>query len=344
MNELIRRLLFLPEQGSTLALRSDHLHFFILVVSFTGAFLVGAVGLVFLVRYRKREELAITPHLEAPPWLEGIFIGVPLAFFLLWFVLGLRDYTWANEPPADAMDVYVTGKQWMWKFSYPDGPSEAGVLKVPAGRPVRLLITSRDVVHSFFVPDFRMKKDAVPGRYTQLWFEAPRPGRHEVLCAEYCGLDHSLMRAQVEVLSPEDFERWRSEEGERQRQQHPPEAQEAASPPMASRGERVAAEAGCLKCHSVDGSAHIGPTFLALYGREEVLEDGRVRVDEAYLTESMMQPAARVVRGYLPVMPSYFGRLSVGEVASLVEYIKSLRPSGPPPATPQEPAYVPARK
>jgi cytochrome c oxidase subunit 2 len=333
VNSLLRRMLFLPEQSSTFAPKADQLHFFIFTATMLVATAVGIFGLYFLVRYRRRALGAPTPEVVAPHWLEAIFIGVPLAFFLLWFRIGFADFVWTTTAPKNALDVYVAGKQWMWTFSYPDGPGDLQVLHVPSGRPVRLLITSRDVVHSFFVPDFRIKRDAVPGRYTEVWFEAPQPGRHQVLCAEYCGLDHSIMRAEVEVLGPAEFEAWRARQ---------PLVARGGVGDLAVRGEAAAAEAGCLKCHSLDGSAHIGPSFQGLYGRDEVLTGGtRILVDEAYVTESMMEPTAKIVAGFAPVMPSFFGQLTPAQTASIVEFIKSLRSPRPTAAKPQEPLYGP---
>ncbi|RKG81593.1 cytochrome c oxidase subunit II [Corallococcus sp. CA049B] len=333
MNELLRRLFFLPEQGSTFAVKVDHLHYVLLLTTLAVGVGIGAVGLVFLVRYRRRTASDPTPRVVAPTWLEALFIGVPLSLFLLWFVLGFKQFVWVMSPPQDALDVYVTGKQWMWKFTYPGGPSAIDTLVVPSGRPVRLLLTSRDVIHSFYVPDFRMKRDAIPGRYTDLWFEAPKPGRHQVLCAEYCGMDHSQMRGEVVVLPPAAFEAWR----DAQRRNLP-----VAAEPMAVRGERIAAAQGCLQCHTVTGAPHIGPTWLGLYGRQEPLEGGgAVLADEAYLTESMMDPLAKVVAGYAPVMPGYHGRLSAEDSGALVEFIKSLRPTRPGVTAAEEPVYVP---
>lgn len=346
MNELLRRLFFLPEQGSTFAVEVDHLHYFLFLTTLAVATGIGITGITFLVRYHRRTALDPTPHVVAPMWLEGLFIGVPLSLFLLWFVLGFRQYIWVSSPPRDALDVYVTGKQWMWKFTYPGGPSAIDTLVVPSGRPVRLLITSRDVIHSFFVPDFRMKRDAVPGRYTEIWFEAPKPGSHLVLCAEYCGLDHSQMRGEVVVLKPADFEAWRAAQlGGVPVAGLPGAATTPRPESMAVRGEFVAVAQGCLQCHSVTGARHIGPTWLGLYGRLEPLEGGGVVLaDEAYLTESMMDPLAKVVAGYVPVMPSYHGRLSAEDSGALVEFIKSLQPTRPGVTSAQEPAYVPVRR
>jgi cytochrome c oxidase subunit 2 len=231
----------------------------------------------------------------------------------------------------------------MWKFSYPQGPSSLSVLRVPKGKPVRLLITSRDVVHSFFVPDFRVKQDAVPGRYTQLWFEATELGPHPLECAEYCGLQHSRMLGTVEVMPPEDFQRWIESQtrGLADRQDATPPQSRMA---LRAMGQKVAVSEGCMRCHSVDGTPHIGPTWLDLYGRTETLSTGeKVLADEAYLTQSMMNPAAKIVAGFQPVMPSFQGRLDPEQTAALLEYIKSLKSPRLGQTTSKEPAYEPAR-
>jgi len=163
---------------------------------------VGLTAVFFFVRYRRRSETQTTPHIEPKTWLEALFVTVPLIFFLAWFFLGYREFVRQTTPPIDSMDVYVMGKKWMWKFAYPEGPNAINVLRVPAGQNVRLLMTSRDVIHSFFVPEFRVKADVLPGRYTQLWFNATTPGRYQILCAEYCGAGHSIMRGEVIVLRP----------------------------------------------------------------------------------------------------------------------------------------------
>jgi cytochrome c oxidase subunit 2 len=334
LRDLLRTALFLPEGGSTFSDRVDDMHFVIIGTTMAVGLGIGLVTLFFVVRYRRRSEGDAPPRLTAPPWLEAIFVSVPLTLFLVWGAVGFADYEWAHVAPRGALDVYVVGKQWMWKFAWPDGGSDINVLRVPVGRPIRLLITSRDVIHSFFVPAFRLKQDAVPGRYTEIWFEAKKPGRYPVYCAEFCGLDHSQMSATVEVLSEADFERWRQDSAGLR------VAQGLVPGGMAEHGRSVAADKGCLKCHTLDGTAHIGPTWLGLYGREETLMTGqRVVADEGYLTESMMDPGAKIVLGFLPVMPSFQGQLTPAEVASLLELIKSLRPAVP--TASQEPVYVP---
>jgi cytochrome c oxidase subunit 2 len=339
VNELLRRLLFLPPQASAAAADVDHLHFFVILTTILVSSVAGVLAVYFMARYRRRRDDQPTPHLTAPRWLEALFVVVPLSFFLLWFRIGFGQFVTATSPPPDAMDVYVTGKQWMWKFAYPDGPNGLEVLRVPADRPVRLLLTSRDVIHGFFVPAFRLKQDALPGRYTQTWFVATVPGTYPVYCSQYCGTSHSTMRAAA-------FDRWRDDERRGRAKEHDtalgdPEDRPRASD-MVAVGRRLAASEGCLKCHSVDGSAHIGPTWLDLYRRRENLADGTtVLADEGYLTESMMDPRAKQVAGFALTMPVYAGKLGAGETAALVEYIKSLRTSVVP-APVEGPVYAPA--
>lgn len=331
MNEILRRLLFLPEQASTFAVEVDHLHYFVIGVTMLVSFLVAGVALFFFWRYHRRAENQATPHIEPTIQLEAAFIVVPLFFFLVWFVIGFKQFSQLSAPPADAMDVYVMGKQWMWKFAYPDGPNSIGVLHVPANRPVRLLITSRDVIHSFFVPSFRLKADAVPGRYNQTWFIATKPGRYQILCAEYCGAQHSKMWGEVEVLAPETFDEWMKEQ-----QRGLSGRQDVLADPelvsvhgnLVEMGKRAAMDNGCFKCHTTNGERHIGPSWLDLYQRKTKLESGETIIaDEAYLTESMMDPRAKLVAGYQPVMPSFQGKLRGPDAAAIVEFIKSLRSS-----------------
>ena len=349
MNEFLRRMLLLPEQASSFARRVDSLHYFVIITTMIVSTGVGLTALFFFVRFRRRSETQTTPHLNPPWWLEMVFILVPLGFFLSWFARGYRDYIEMRTPPKNAMDIYVQAKQWMWKFSYPGGPNAIGVLRVPANRPVRLLMTSRDVIHSFFVPAFRVKQDVLPGRYTDIWFEAVELGRYQLLCAEYCGTNHSNMRGEVIVLRPEEFDTWLADQRRGRVLQQDGTATEDEEPipqaDMIHQGEMLAVRHGCLKCHSIDGSPHIGPTWLDLYLRREPLEGGQtIVVDEAYLTESMMDPLAKVVRGFIPVMPTFKGRLAGSEVAAIVEFIKSLRSQPIEQARSRKPVYEPIRR
>ncbi|HEX8107154.1 MAG TPA: hypothetical protein VF516_05465 [Kofleriaceae bacterium] len=195
MNELLRRVLHLPAQSSSVARDIDALHYTVILATMAGVTLAAVIAGVFLVRYRRRTPVApLTPRITVPLWFEVVVYGGLLILFCAWWVVGFAQYRDIETAPADAMPIYVTAKQWMWKFAYPDGPTSQDALIVPVGRPVKLILTSRDVIHSFYVPEFRLKQDVVPGRAETLWFEATAPGSYDVLCAQYCGLRHSLMR------------------------------------------------------------------------------------------------------------------------------------------------------
>lgn len=355
MNELMRRLLFLPPQASSVARQIDYLHYFVISATMAGATLVALVAAYFIIRYRRRsvaeaqagasvEALEPAPSPSAPDaqlpklmafWFELAVIGLLLVLFVGWWVIGYRQFITLEVAPPNAMDVYVTGKQWMWTFAYPNGKTANAVLYVPAGRPVRLLLSARDVIHSFYVPDFRVKKDVIPGRMTTLWFEALEPGAYPVYCTEYCGEGHSTMRAQVIALSEEDY--LEALEQLPQLEIGGPSYKEPATVnalrtqvlSLAEMGERVAVTKGCLRCHTADGTPHIGPTWLGVYHSDIMLADGATRVaDDAYLTESMMDPLAQVRAGFRPVMPSYQGLLSPAEAGALIEYIRYLSTLG----------------
>jgi cytochrome c oxidase subunit II len=349
LNELLRSVLFLPKQASEWARHLDYLHYFVFVTAMLGAWATLATATVFVFRFRRKPgaDAESTPIVDPKPIHELVFIGLPLVLFLSYFAIGYPQYVRLQTPPKDATDVYVQGKKWMWKFAYPGGPNSTDVLRVPAGRPVRLLLTSRDVIHSFYVPALRLKQDALPGRYTQTWFNADVPGRYPIFCAEYCGLGHSAMLGELVVMPAAEFDEWK----EQQRRASQAVAQDGQPIPaeevdlrgsLVDQGRRIAAVQGCFKCHSVDGSQHIGPTWLDLYGRTVKLETGKTIVaDEAYLTRSMMEPNAEVVAGYKPVMPTFQGKLSAPDAAAIAEFIKSLRTDAPTAEPQKGPIYVP---
>ena len=330
INELLRTILNLPPQATALAKEVDQLHYIVWATTMIGSLGTLAVMVAFLVKFRKAKVGNVTKRVEVPLVLEVAFVAIPLVIFLAWFQIGFKQYVRLQTPPKNAIDIYVTGKKWMWKFAYPQGPNGLNVLRVPAHRPVRLLITSRDVLHAFYVPAFRVKMDAVPSRYSQTWFEAIKPGTYPIFCAEYCGTGHSMMLGQVIVMEPEAYDEWIAAES-RGNKVAANSAVETMSKTdldadMVTQGKRIAAEQGCFKCHSVDGSTHIGPTWLNMYGSTHKLQDGsEVKVDEAYITESMMDPNAKQLAGYKLVMPSFLGKLDPAGTAAIVEYIKSLR-------------------
>jgi cytochrome c oxidase subunit 2 len=341
MNDFLRTLLFLPPQASTVARRIDQLHFVVITATMLGALLVTVIGGWFVLRYRRptsdttlaNADATARPHVA---FKIGSTVGLTVLFLVFW-AIGLRTFMRLRVAPPGAMIIYVTAKKWMWTFAYPAGARSIERLFVPVGRPVELYMTSRDVIHGFYVPAFRVKNDVVPGRTMTLWFEARTPGTYPILCTQYCGTGHSMMRGEVVALSPEDFDRWLDgwEPGETPAVAGPvyvepqlglvePEPGRPVS--MVRQGERVAAETGCLRCHTLDGSPHIGPTWAGLYGSVVPLEGGsEVVADVAYITESIMDPMAKIHRGFQAVMPSYLGRLGPGEVSAIVELIRSLR-------------------
>ena len=350
INEFFRQMLFLPPQASSMAREIDTLHYTVITVTMLGSSLVFIIALWFVIRYRAgKRRYEPTPRAAISVVLESVFIFATLGLFIILWQVGFAQYVKLETPPADTLDVYVTAKQWMWKFAYPEGSSSIAALYVPAGRPVKLIMTSRDVIHSFFVPDFRVKQDVIPGHYTTAWFEAKEPGTYQILCAEMCGVGHSTMRGAVVALRPADYARWLAGTDPLLARPRPLPSDnpfvvtDAAQPghltAMAAEGQIAAGRLGCFRCHTVDGTPHIGPTWVGLYGARRPFTDGTSLVaDEAYLTESMMDPAKHIVAGFLPVMPSYQGILQPPEAAAVVEFIKALRhgPAGPsvPPAVP----------
>lgn len=340
--ELLRRILFLPGGASSIATEIDLLHAFVITVTMLGSTGIFVAAVAFMWRYHESRRPATTKRVVATLGFEITLIGGLLSLFILWWVIGYEQYQRMRTPPPDSTDVHVVAKQWMWQFADESGRRSQSVIVAPRGRPIRLIMTSRDVVHSFFVPAFRIKQDVVPGVYTRTWFQADRAGTYDIYCTEYCGLDHSRMRGSVVVLEPWDYDRYL--EGA-----VPPSviAARGGAPPvpredLVASGERLAVHYGCFSCHTVTGEPHIAPSWRGLYGSLRELEDGEVvRADDAYLTESMMQPAVRVVSGYQPVMPSFRGVLDASDTAAIVEYIRSLsQPAREPPPV-ELPAVAP---
>ncbi len=286
---------------------------FLYIFGISVVMLIGitVVMLVFIVRYRRSRH----PHPQPSPHynilLETVWTIVPTLIVLTMFWYGWEGYTALTNVPPDAMKVEVIGRQWSWEFRYANGRS-SDKLYVPVGKAVVLDITSEDVIHSFYIPSFRVKKDAVPGMHTHLWFRAPAKGSYDAFCAEYCGVGHSSMITTVEALPEHKFEEWYSQESPREE---------------GAEGRQLLAKYGCTGCHSLDGSKMVGPTFKGLFGRQVlVVSDGRERtvtVDEAYIKRSVLQPKADVVKGFPPVMPSFQGRISDHDLATIVDFFKA---------------------
>ncbi len=310
--------LFLPFQGSTLAPAVDALFKFIFWISAFFFLLIVGLMILFVIRFHKRPGY-VKPK-EAPTHntlLEVTWSGIPLILVIIIGVWGFKIFLDINTPPANAYEIQVTGQKWKWLFTYPNGYVDEA-LHVPLDEPVRLVMTSEDVIHSFFVPAFRIKRDVVPGRYTKLWFRATKPGSYHVFCAEYCGTGHSDMLTSVVVHEPGGFEKWLEQASNL-----------LATLPPAEAGRKLYQSRGCGQCHSVDGSSGIGPSFKDLFGHTVALRGGgSVIADENYLRESILEPMANVVAGFEPVMPTYKGRLKDQEITALISYLKLLSEKG----------------
>ena len=305
-----------PESASTLSGQVDALSLFGIAVAIFFSTLIAILILYLALRYRRRHADEIGQPEKTITWLEITWSVVPLVILLLMFAWGAKVYFDARRPPADAAEYFATAKQWMWKFQHPDGPREINNLHVPVGQPIKLTMTSEDVIHSFFVPAFRVKMDVIPGRYTTTWFEATRTGTFTLFCTEYCGAEHSLMGGSIIVMEPREYERWLATRGG-----------EIVTASLS--GAELFAAKTCATCHRPD-SAVLGPVLHGLYGTEEVLASGeRVLVDENYLRESILNPMAKIASGYeaSAVMPTFQGQLTEEELAGLIAYIKSIGPA-----------------
>lgn len=298
-----------PPEASTIAPYADALYLFLVAITVIGLFLVGALVIGFSVRYRKERSPEAT-QIEGSTLLEATWTLIPLGLFLIAFVWGALLYFRIYNPPTNAMQVYVVGKQWMWKAEHPGGQHEIDALHVPTGRPVQVTLISQDVFHSFSIPAFRVKREAIPGRYTTVWFQATKPGTYHLFCTQYCGTQHSGMIGQITVMTPEDYRAWA--------------AGSTSGSSLAQNGERLFASLGCSSCHSGNPASR-GPNLAHVYNTRIRLQDGTMAVaDEAYLRESILNPSMHIPAGYAPIMPTYQGQISEDGMIDLVEYIKSL--------------------
>lgn len=300
----------LPQQASTMASRVDALYFFLVALTAFFTIVISAVVVYFALKYRRkaREEAGVPIHGNL--LLEATWTGIPLLIVLFIFGWSASIFFSMARPPADTLDIYVVGKQWMWRFQHPSGPSEVNELHVPVGVNVKLTMTSQDVIHNLYVPDFRLKADVLPGRYTRLWFNATKTGRYRLFCAEYCGTNHSGMGGWVEVMEPAAYQAWL--------------AGGTGQGTMAQAGEKLFNDLACATCHKRDTTGR-GPTLFGLYGKAVSLEGGgSVEADEAYIRESIVNPRTKMVAGFQPLMPTFQGLVSEEGLLQIIEYIKSL--------------------
>lgn len=300
-----------PQEASKTATQVDQLFAFLVLVCGAMTTLVAALLIFFAVRYRRRPgDVGNPPETHASKLLELFWTITPLFFFAAFFFWGAEVYFSAYRPPDDVYTIYVVGKQWMWKFQHPEGQREIDMLHVPVGKPMRLLMTSEDVIHSLFIPDFRIHMDLLPERYTSVWFQATKVGMYRLFCSQYCGTNHAGMTGMVVVMEPADYEKW---------------LHSSAEGSMALEGHKVFLKYRCISCHSADSQAR-GPTLENLFNQQVILNDGSVvKADEFYIRESILYPSAKIVMGYENIMPTFKGQLSEEEIFELIAYFQSLK-------------------
>jgi len=312
----------LPDSASTMAPQVDMVWWFLVALSVVMTVLIFATVIAFVAYFRKKNDGRVATQIEGSTQLEVLWSALPFVILMGLFFWGTAVYVQTQRPPENVMDMYVVGKQWMWKIQHPTGQREINEMHIPVGQAIRLTMTSEDVIHSYYIPAFRTKKDAVPGRYTMQWFEATKVGDYHLFCAEYCGTKHSQMIGTVHVMEKDAYQRWLS-------------GVVATDTPEAA-GQKLFEGMRCASCHpvdpakpTIDGVAARGPLLAGIYGKEVVLKDGgKVVVNDEYIRESVVRPLAKVVAGFEPVMPTYDGQLSEEQIIQIAAYIKSLKDSG----------------
>lgn len=309
-------IMWFPRQGSTTAEEVDHLLIALLTITGAVSLLVAALLIGFSIRYRRRGDAIRPPEVPANLLLELGWTTIPLGIFVWFFVWGAQVYFRAYRAPDDARVIYVTTRQWMWKFQHQTGQREINELHIPMGQPVKLLLTSEDVIHSFYVPEFRVHMDVLPGRYTTVWFNATRPETFKLFCSQYCGTNHAGMIGSVTAMKQSDFEDW---------------LRSRAEGSLALQGRKTFLKYRCVSCHTGDGEGR-APTLENLYGKMVPLrEGGRVIADEAYIRESIVSPRAKVVAGYEPIMPTFQGQVTEEEIIELIAFLRTLGAGETPP-------------
>jgi cytochrome c oxidase subunit II len=298
-----------PERASSFANNVDALYVFLLVTTGFFALLVFVLVAVFAIKYRQKPG-GVATQIEGSLALEATWTLIPFGIFMLMFVWGASVYLNEAQPPKNAMDIFVVGKQWMWKLQHPEGVREINQLHVPVGRDVRLTMISQDVIHSFYVPAFRIKQDVLPGRYTTIWFHAIKTGTYHLFCAEYCGTNHSGMIGSIVVMEPNEYAAWLSSG--------------ASEGGMAMDGQKLFSELGCSSCHRSDTQGR-GPNLAGVYGKQVMLDTGSTVVaDDNYIRDSIINPGSKVVSGFKPIMPTFSGLVSEDQLMALIAYVKSL--------------------
>lgn len=312
----------LPQAASQIARDVDVLFVIWSVISLLFSVLIAVLIAYFMVKYRRRTPDQVGLEERTALWLEIAWSVIPLGICLVMFAWGAKVFFDIYRPPADAVQFSVVGKQWMWKVQHPEGNREINELHVPVGQSIKLNLTSEDVLHSFFIPALRIKQDAIPGRYSSVWFRADKPGTYHLFCAEYCGAEHSRMIGSVTVMERQGYEAWLT-------------GGPSAGQSMAASGEQLFQSLGCVTCHvDAPGRPARAPQLNGVYGTDVQLAGGSsVKVDDTYIRESILNPTAKVVAGWVPIMNPYQGQVTEEQIAQLIAYIKSLeKPAAPAPA------------
>jgi cytochrome c oxidase subunit 2 len=305
---------WLPEQASTFGPAVDNAFYFILNVSIFFFCLIVVLMIAFVLLYRRRPNVESKKSANHSTLLEIVWTLIPVAIVVVIFYQGFKAYTEMRIVPSQAYEINILARKWFWTFKYPNGYKDSAALYVPAGEPVRLVMTSDDVIHGLAIPDFRINMDVVPGRYTKIWFNAREPGNHQLYCTQYCGQGHSDMTARVVVLPRAEFDKKISDL-----------KTESSNLPPAEAGKLIY-QVKCVTCHNVDGTANTGPSFKGIWGKTEDFYNAPSQVvDENYIRESILEPSKKVVRGYSDKMQSFKGILSDEEIVQIIEYIKSLK-------------------
>lgn len=312
---------FVPESASTFSWKVDAVYFYLSGVTLFFTLLISAILIFFVLRYRRRTPYEIPRPVAGSHKLETLWTVIPFIIAMTIFGWSAKVYFEQYSPPQNAIEVYVVGKQWMWKIQHSTGQREINELHVPVGKKIKLIMTTEDVIHDFFVPAFRMKADVVPGKYTTQWFEATKTGKYHLFCAEYCGMNHSGMIGWVTVMESREFDNWLSGN--------------AGNTTPAIAGQQLFQTLGCVSCHGANGEGGRGPTLAGLFGRQIQLAGGQsLRADEAYIRESILNPQAKLVEGFGPIMPTFQGQLTEDQLVQLLAFIKSLQIANPQQATP----------
>ena len=323
---------FVPESASTMSWKVDAVYFYLSGVTLFFTLLISAILIFFVIRYRRRTPYEIPRPIACSHKLETLWTVIPFVIAMTIFGWSAKVYFEQYSPPENAIEVYVVGKQWMWKIQHSTGQREINELHVPVGKKVKLIMTTEDVIHDFFVPAFRMKTDVVPGKYTTQWFEATKTGTYHLFCAEYCGMNHSGMIGSVVVMETREFDNWLS-------------GNVSNTSPVAA-GQQLYQTLGCASCHGASGEGGRGPSLIGLFGKQTQLAGGQtVRADESYIRESILNPQSKLVDGFGPIMPTFQGQVTEDQLVQLLAYIKSLGGSQNQavPAPASSPANKPAQ-